>query len=199
VIGLMRRAAYVIGLIALLLAAPGTAAAASRAQIIRDCADDGYLQGSYSPAELRDARQNLPSDVAEYTDCSDVLRRAELGGDGGGDDPGTSGGGPAGPLGGESGRTPGEQPAPVPTPPLVPETDADRAALDGAQAAPQQTVSVGGEDLVAGASPLRDGYRGNAMPSSLVITLILLGLAGLALLSAPLRRLAGVAWRRRAT
>jgi hypothetical protein len=194
----MRRVAIVIGLLAL-LAAPGTAAAASRAQIIRDCADDGYLQGSYTPAEIRDARQHLPSDVAEYTDCSDVLRRAELGGEGGDTGAGTPGGGPAGPFGGETGRTPGAAPAPVPTPPLVPETDADREAIAGAQAAPQQTVTVGGEDLVAGASPLRDGYRANALPSSLVVTLILLGLAGLALVSAPVRRLAGAAWRRRAT
>ena len=65
-------------LILLLAAPPRAAAAATRDEIIRDCADDGALQGDYSPAELRDARQNLPSDVAEYTDCGDVLRRAEL-------------------------------------------------------------------------------------------------------------------------
>ena len=45
-------------------------------QILRDCADDGDLQGDYSPSELRDARQNIPSDIDEYTDCRDVLARA---------------------------------------------------------------------------------------------------------------------------
>ena len=50
--------------------------AASTTQILRDCADDGVLQGDYSPSELRKARQNIPTDTDEYTDCRDVLARA---------------------------------------------------------------------------------------------------------------------------
>ena len=92
--GVMRL--LLLGLAVLLACAPA-ASAASRNQVIRDCADDGRLQGNYTNAELRDARNNLPADVDEYTDCRDVLRNAEIGG-------ATSGGGGAGaPLGGGSG------------------------------------------------------------------------------------------------
>src|SRR6185436_12729910 len=59
-----------------LLAVTPAANAASTTQILRDCADDGVLQGDYSPAELRKARQNIPTDTDEYTDCRDVLARA---------------------------------------------------------------------------------------------------------------------------
>ena len=192
----MRRLALVLGLLGLLAAGASPAVAASREEIIRDCADDGHLQGEYTAQELRDARKNLPSDVAEYTDCTDVLRRAELGAEGGGGPGGTPGG--PGVFGGETGR-PGvtTEPGPAPTPPLVPETDADRVALDESRRAPERPVNVGGEELVAGASPLRDGYRANAVPSSLVITLVLLALAGLALVAPPARRMAVAAWHRR--
>src|SRR3954449_10746291 len=53
--------------------------AAGTTRILRDCADDGVLQGDYSPAELRKARQNIPTDTDEYTDCRDVLARAATG------------------------------------------------------------------------------------------------------------------------
>src|SRR3954449_2910186 len=109
---------FIIGLALILVVAP-PALAASRGKIIRDCADDGQLQGPYSQSELRDARQNLPSDVAEYTDCADVLRRAELpdrsnaGGGGSGGGGGGSGGGTS--AGGGSGGGP-----------ITASTDADR-------------------------------------------------------------------------
>ena len=54
--------------------------AAGTTQILRDCADDGVLQGNYSPSELRKARKNIPTDTDEYTDCRDVLSRAAAGG-----------------------------------------------------------------------------------------------------------------------
>jgi len=66
-----------IALLALLaLAAPSVASAASRPQILRDCEDDSRLSKTYKPSELRDARANIPSDKAIYTDCSSVLRSA---------------------------------------------------------------------------------------------------------------------------
>src|SRR4051812_48091001 len=91
-----------------------TANAASMTQILRDCADDGVLQGTYTPSELRKARKNIPTDTDEYTDCRDVLARAAAGavagsgagaGSGGFGAPGGSGSGfAAGPL--ESPNTP---------------------------------------------------------------------------------------------
>src|SRR3954464_8436179 len=83
-------------LIALFLL-PTAAAFASGGKVIRDCTDDGRLQGHYSQKDLRDALSSLPSDIDEYTDCRDVIRRAAFGGAGG------SGGGGKGGSGGTGG------------------------------------------------------------------------------------------------
>ena len=58
-----------LGCLLLGLVVVPAANAASTTQILRDCADDGVLQGDYSPSELRKARQNIPTDTDEYTDC----------------------------------------------------------------------------------------------------------------------------------
>jgi hypothetical protein len=174
----MRRS--LAALIALLVLAPPAAQASTRSKIIADCADDGVLQGHYSASELRDARKHLSGDVLEYSDCVDVLRRAELpsgGGTGTSTTPGVSGSGIP-PSGG----------AAAPSAPLTPQTPEDTAALTQAHDAPDHPVSVAGQDLLAGAAPLREGYRANGLPSALVIALILLGLAGLALSIPPVRR-----------
>jgi hypothetical protein len=63
-----------IALAALGLAAP--AAHADYRAAIRDCADDGVLQGSYTRQELRQALSHLPADLREYSDCTQVLNRA---------------------------------------------------------------------------------------------------------------------------
>src|SRR3954465_11346936 len=72
---------------------PTAAAFASGGKVIRDCTDDGRLQGHYSQKDLRDALSSLPSDIDEYTDCRDVIRRAAFGGAGGSGGGGRGGGG----------------------------------------------------------------------------------------------------------
>jgi hypothetical protein len=64
---------------ALLLLVP-LPAAASSGDVIRDCSEDGSLEGNYSQGELAGALDNLPSDIDEYTDCRTVIRRAQLAG-----------------------------------------------------------------------------------------------------------------------
>jgi hypothetical protein len=59
------------------------AASASPMSVIRDCSEDGILNGKYSPSELDGALEQLPSDLDEYTDCRSVIRRAQLGTAGG--------------------------------------------------------------------------------------------------------------------
>ena len=71
-------------------AAPQAAQAANYHDAIRDCNDDGVLQGQYSRSTLRQARNHLPASLREYSDCADVLARAlaaagKKGGNGGGD------------------------------------------------------------------------------------------------------------------
>jgi hypothetical protein len=166
-----------LALLALWAAAPAPASAASRDEIIADCADDGQLSGNYSPSELRDARKNLPSDVAEYTDCADVLRRAELG-DGG--SPGAGGGAPG--AGGSFPGATGSGSSGGSTPNLTPANDAERAALVKAQAEGAAPVEVNGETITPGAAGFSPNATRNGMPASLlfaVIALALLGIGGL--------------------
>jgi hypothetical protein len=179
-----RRLPIVCCTFALLLAVTAPALASTRTEIYRDCQDDSHLQGSYTSEEIREARQNMPSDIAEYSDCSDVLRRAELAGTQTPDAGGTGGpstGGTGGPPSAGGTQNP-------PQPQLVPESDSDKKALADAALAPTQPVTVGGEDVLAGVTPLSEGYRANDMPATLLVALILLALAGLALCLPPLRR-----------
>jgi hypothetical protein len=47
--------------------------------VIRDCSEDGVLDGKYSHSEIEKALEQLPSDLDEYTDCRSVIRGAQLG------------------------------------------------------------------------------------------------------------------------
>ena len=68
--------------VAVLLLGLPTAAHANGASVIRDCAQDGVLNQHYSQKDLRNALNNLPSDIDEYTDCRAVIRAAMGGGNG---------------------------------------------------------------------------------------------------------------------
>jgi hypothetical protein len=88
-----------------LLVLPATAASADTgAKIIERCTH-GQSLGGFSQKDYRRALQELPTEVEEYSDCANLIRRAQLaalnGGGGGGGGPST----PATPL------TPSEQSA----------------------------------------------------------------------------------------
>ena len=89
------------------LAAP--VAQASYRDVIKDCAQDGTLDKKYSDADLMKAKKNLPADVKEYSDCSEVIAAA-IGGagkhSGGGNNSGSGGAGSA-----DSGGPPAAQAA----------------------------------------------------------------------------------------
>jgi hypothetical protein len=71
--------AFVFAALALLVSALlATAAFGSAQEVIRDCSEDGVLNGHYSHGELAKALDKLPSDLDEYTDCRAVIRDAEL-------------------------------------------------------------------------------------------------------------------------
>ena len=42
--------------------------------VVRDCYEDGRLNGRYTREELDEAEEELPSDVDEYSDCRSVIR-----------------------------------------------------------------------------------------------------------------------------
>ena len=75
-IALMPRPRLLLVVVLGLLALAPAASAASRNQILNDCEDDSKLSGTYTPGELRDARNNIPSDRDAYSDCRDVLSAA---------------------------------------------------------------------------------------------------------------------------
>ncbi len=162
-----------IALLALLLAAPTALADATRNKILREC-QSGHLTGDYTAREIRDARNNIPDDLDQYTDCRDVLTRALLSRAGG--DSGSGGGGGAG--GGGSGTGGGE-----PAAPLTPSTDADKQALAQAAGAGEVPVNVAGRPVTPGESAFR-----NDLPGTLLVLLALLAAAAVAGLVPQLRR-----------
>jgi hypothetical protein len=163
-----------------------SASAASTTQILRDCADDGVLQGHYTPAELRKARQNIPTDTDEYTDCRDVLARAAtdaIAGSGGGGGSGGSGGGGGVTGGGSGGDGSGGGGVGAGAGALLtPTTPDDQSAIADAQSGTPGAINIGGRDVVPGTSGLAAGAIRNPIPSPLVVVLALLAATALAAL-----------------
>ena len=161
---MLRTALALVCLLLGLLAVPA-AQAASPTQILRDCADDGVLQGSYSASDLRKARQNIPADTDEYTDCRDVLARAA--------DAGVAGSGAGGGFGGGvfGGSAPLENPN-------TPEARAivGEAAKKGAP----DPLQLDGRPVIPGSAGFAAGAMRNGLPTLLIIVLALLGVAALA-------------------
>jgi hypothetical protein len=168
-------------LVALLVAAPG-ASAQSTNDIIRDCSDDSKLDRDYSPSQIRRARNNLPSDVDEYSDCRDVLNRALTSvnrgnNDNDGGDQGNTSGSNSGSndSGSNSGDTSRDEGSSQDEGPLTPADDAERKALEEAQS--NAPVQVGDEKVSPGTSSLATRAASNGLPTPLIIVLALLGLA----------------------
>jgi hypothetical protein len=156
----------ILGALALLaLPAP---AFASPDQAIRDCGRDGDLDGKYSNADLRKARDNLPSDLAEYSDCHEILNSAIKGGSDKGGGAGSPGIGGTDPEGEAAARA---------------EDEGELAAIaggGGGNGAPPK-VDVGGTSL----EPDRSGFfslsgAANEVPIPLFLALTLLALLALA-------------------
>lgn len=164
-----------IALLALLLLAPAALADPTRNQILREC-QSGRLTGDYTVREIRDARNNIPDDVDQYTDCRDVLSRALQTRAGGGD----GGQGDAGVLGTGGGTTGGGGAGGAP---LTPSTEADRQALADAAAVGEAPIDIAGRRV----TPSESAFR-NDLPTTLIVLLALIAAAALAGLGPLLRR-----------
>jgi hypothetical protein len=196
----MRRTSF-LALVAALLLVPSVAHAAGPIQIIRDCEDDGLLQGNYTASELRSARSALPTDIDEYSDCRDVLGRAiaaktsqtpdtdggsSQGGapTGGGSSGGGNGGGTTNPQH-EATAKPDTSVATDPGIETGPVTDKDWKAVGEAEKEGGGGVDVNGRDV----SPMLVAEVGrNGLPATLIVALALLGGAVLAACLLPVRR-----------
>jgi hypothetical protein len=68
--------------VSLALVAPPALAYPPWVLVIRDCAANGKLDGTYRREDLAKALQNVPSDGGEYTDCASAIGHALDGGSG---------------------------------------------------------------------------------------------------------------------
>jgi hypothetical protein len=158
-------------------AAPQAAIASNYHDAIRDCNDDGVLQGRYSQRTLRQARSHLPSSLREYSDCEDVLARALAAaakpGSGG------RGGGNQAPAAGDPALTTGSG--------AVASNAGEKSALEdqakkSTDDVPPTGISVGGHAIEPGTAGLStDAVRvsPNDLPAPLVAALIALAVMGL--------------------
>jgi hypothetical protein len=187
---LRHRIATALALLVALLALPGLAYANGDGAI-KDCANDGKLDKTYSQSDLADAISNLPADVDEYSDCRDILRRAQLGGgsssgggaSGGGASTGggTTGGGSTGggATGGGSADT-GTAAAGPAADPLQGATDAERAAFQKAIANGDAPVKLDGRPISPGTlgGAKTNGFADLPVPLLAILALLAAGTLG---------------------
>ncbi len=161
---MIRTFRQIVLLAALALLALPAAASASADAVIKDCARDGRLDKEYSNAELRRARNNLPADLDEYSDCRDVIASAIKGGSAGGSGLGSPGIGATDPAGEAA---------------AIAQDQADLAAA--AEGGDPPTVDVGGTSLSPDSSGFFNlGDAANEVPLPLLLALLLLGSLALA-------------------
>lgn len=166
----------------LLSAAP---AAASPNAVVRDCAQDGFVEvDRYSREDLRRGRDRIPADLAEYSDCTSQINaaldrpRARSANNRGGFLPGGDGGATGAGPGGSSGNSGGSQSPPTGSGQRDAATseskrrlargDAD-SLLDGRDVAPGSAA--------AGAFDQTDAGGGISLPLLLAIIAVALALA----------------------
>ena len=159
---------------ALAAGVPAGASAADRSkEVIKDCYQDGKLDGNYSRKDLKNAERKLPSDVDEYSDCRAVIQAAQRRGKNGG------GGGTGGVPGGGY-RSPGAtgDPALSTNSGAIAGTKEDLDKLnattrDRRRAAPK--VPVAGRPVAPAARAADVAEAANGLPDALVAALIAVG------------------------
>jgi hypothetical protein len=196
-----RLATILAALLVALLALPAFAQASGE-DVIRDCQDDGHVDGNYSQSEYQDAQDNLPSDVDQYSDCRDVIAQAQANGgkkksgpkhssggsnsSGGSSTGGSSGGGSGsgGSTSGDSSR--GGSPKPFEgNPALQTKSGAyapsqnDKAAYDAARAQAAHGGKLPGGLAIPAAGEFRPASP-NSLPLPVVLALVAVGLLVLA-------------------
>jgi hypothetical protein len=147
-----------------LVALPGSAMAAPNP--IADCNDNGVLDHKYKNHELREALEDLPTDLDEYSNCREILSGAITSGSDRG------GGRPT--LGSDGSPLPAEEQA------ARAEDNEDLAAITADPEKSPPSVEVGEEKVEPGSNGLFDlASASNDLPVPLLVALIALGLVAL--------------------
>jgi hypothetical protein len=175
----MRRLIVAVAALTLLMTPPAFGWTVN--DVIQDCVQNGKLTHDYPPSLIRKARNSLPADVDEYTDCRDLLSTPSGGGGGsGGGSSGGSGGGGGGTGsgggGGGASSSASSHVAKVASTPTAPPSPTELKALDQART-DAGAVNVGGTPIMPGAAGMTTGAVDNGLPSTLLVALILLGVA----------------------
>ena len=192
-----RLASIFAALLVALLALPAFAQASGQ-DVIRDCYDDGHIDGNYSQGDYQDAQDNLPSDVDQYSDCRDVIAQGQAGGgkrsnshsgSGGGSNNGSNGGG-SNKSGGSNAKSSGssrdESRGGSPKPNAgnaaletnsgaYAETEADKAAYESAKAQAAQGGALPGGLAIPAAGDFSPA-KANTLPLPVVLALAAVGL-----------------------
>jgi hypothetical protein len=163
--GLTRAVRHLLIIGALAVLALPAPAFASADQVIRDCARDGQLDHRYSNSELRRARNNLPADLDEYSDCRDVIASAIKGGSDRGLGAGSPGVGATDPAGEAAAQA---------------KDQGELAAIANGETK-KPSIDVGGTKLQPDSSGFFNlGGAANDVPLPLLLALLLLSLLALA-------------------
>jgi hypothetical protein len=166
----MARFTHPLILIAMLaaLALPAMAAADPDA-VIRDCSVDGKLDGKYSKSDLRQALESLPSDLKEYSDCSEIIG-AGIGNGAGGSGSKANSAAARAAAAAASGSELSSR--------AVDQKELDRIAKDHRQPG---GIRIDGEKVTPGSDGLFDAASAsNGMPLPLLLALVGLALLALA-------------------
>jgi hypothetical protein len=148
-------------------------ASASEATRILEACSNGTQPTGYSQQAYNQAIRQMPPELAEYTDCPDLIRKAQLAGAAAGSR-GGAGGGPSAAAGAEAPPTPAEQ------------HTLESVAHTGAQ-----PVRVGGETIHPGVVHVNIASALSTLPTPLLAPLVLLLAGVLALLVRAIRGRAG--------
>jgi cobalamin biosynthesis Mg chelatase CobN len=168
-----RLAAIRPGLLAILatvgLSIAPTAAHASAQALITDCLTNGKIVGHYPLSDYIQALAHLPTDVDEYSDCSDVIRRAEQT---------LAAGGKAAAAAAAAAAAPANPRAN----PLATATPSEQAAVSQAEASGARSAQLGGGAPAApGVVATRTASASNGIPTPLLVALAIVVLIALAL------------------
>jgi hypothetical protein len=146
-LALISRLAPVAALVVMCLSVPAAAGADVGATIISRCTNGKSLSG-FSQSAYRRALQELPTEVEEYSDCANLIRRAQLAAAG---------------KGGSSG-----EPGPAAAIPVSP---AERSALNQAPKTGSAPVQVGNKAVSPGVIHANIASALSSLPTPLLATL----------------------------
>ncbi len=157
-----RPAAALLAAALLALATAAPAVAGSTKKILETCSE-GKIPRGYSQQAYDQALHRMPPELSEYSDCSDLIHKAQLGA-------ATGGGGGAGGSG-ALGAAATAPPSPI-----------EQHALERATHHGNGAVSVGGEPIHPGVVHVDIASALSALPTPLLSLLVLLAACALWLL-----------------